>query len=127
MLKLVNVSRQRCVPYGRGRQFYELRVNERFLCEVEHCFEDGASELLRRAADALDKVDPPSSSGPYISKTVTTKVRLYNKDYGDNRICKCGHTYDRHFDGFEHPDHQAVGCKYCDCYTFERHEDAEPN
>jgi len=44
---------------------------------------------------------------------------MYDPDYGDQRECKCGHTYERHFDGYE--DNDAVGCKYCrydDCEGF---------
>lgn len=40
----------------------------------------------------------------------------YNPNYGDNRICNCGHVYERHFDSYE--DNEAVGCKYCNCFEF---------
>lgn len=56
---------------------------------------------------------------PYIEKQVITVVRLYNPDYGDKRVCVCGHTYGRHFDHYEDEGHQAVGCKYCSCYNFQ--------
>lgn len=36
---------------------------------------------------------------------------LYDKDFGDNRDCECGHPYYRHFDTYE--DMSPVGCKYC--------------
>lgn len=62
---------------------------------------------------------------PYIIKTVASEVRLYNPDFGDDRICKCGHPYHRHFDPFEEPEEQDVGCKYCGCYNFE--EVGDPN
>ena len=55
---------------------------------------------------------------PYIEKEISHTVRLYNPKYGDNRVCVCGHVYDRHFDPFEEPEDAAVGCKYCSCYTF---------
>lgn len=42
--------------------------------------------------------------------------RRYNPNYGDNRICICGHTYDRHFDSYDNM--AAVGCKYCGCNNF---------
>lgn len=60
---------------------------------------------------------------PYIIKSVVTRYRLYNPKYGDHRICECGHTYERHFDGFEPELHKAVGCKYCRCYTFKERVD----
>jgi hypothetical protein len=53
---------------------------------------------------------------PYIEKEVVTKVRLYNPKYGDDKICKCGHPYYRHFDTYENM--EAVGCKYCGCFEF---------
>lgn len=36
----------------------------------------------------------------------------YDETFGDNRVCKCGHTYYGHYDV---PD----GCKYCPCQKFE--------
>jgi len=36
---------------------------------------------------------------------------VYDKDFGDDRDCKCGHPYYRHFDTYE--DMAPVGCKYC--------------
>ncbi len=53
---------------------------------------------------------------PYKETSVTTIVRSYNPDYGDNRVCKCGHLYERHFDPYENMEN--VGCKYCRCYDF---------
>lgn len=40
----------------------------------------------------------------------------YDPDFGDNRICECGHPYHRHFDSYEN--WAPVGCKYCGCYAF---------
>ncbi len=59
---------------------------------------------------------------PYIELTVTTVERKYNPNYGDDRKCKCGHTYYRHFDSYE--EMYPCGCKYCGCFTF---EEATPN
>tara|TARA_R110000851_G_scaffold81495_1_gene179056 strand:+ start:166 stop:552 length:387 start_codon:yes stop_codon:yes gene_type:complete len=56
------------------------------------------------------------SNEPYITETETITHRRYNPDYGDDRVCTCGHAYDRHFDSYE--DNRAVGCKYCQCDTF---------
>lgn len=55
---------------------------------------------------------------PYIEQTeiVINRDRKYNPNYGDNRECECGHTYDRHFDSYEKM--EACGCKYCECFTF---------
>lgn len=56
------------------------------------------------------------SNEPYIYKQRVITEMLYNPEYGDNRICVCGHTYHRHFDSYENM--EACGCKYCECYTF---------
>lgn len=56
------------------------------------------------------------SNDPYINVVLSSTKRLYNPDYGDNRVCKCGHTYYRHFDSYE--DMDACGCKYCGCDSF---------
>lgn len=60
---------------------------------------------------------------PYLEETII--VRKYNPKYGDDRICKCGHPYYRHFDSYPNIYHEvmeAVGCKYCSCFTFEEEE-----
>lgn len=54
---------------------------------------------------------------PYLEKIVTTTEYSYNPKYGDDRICKCGHSYYRHFDTYEQMSN--VGCKYCQCHHFE--------
>ncbi len=56
---------------------------------------------------------------PYIERTevITVTHRDYNPNYGDDRTCICGHSYYRHFDTYEQM--SAVGCKYCQCFTFE--------
>ena len=41
---------------------------------------------------------------------------VYDPEFGDDRVCVCGHPYHRHFDSYE--DMEPVGCKYCDCETF---------
>lgn len=41
----------------------------------------------------------------------------YDSEFGDDKSCKCGHPYYRHFDTYEHM--YPCGCKYCECYTFE--------
>ncbi len=58
---------------------------------------------------------PSSIEKPYIIGNVNIEYR-YNPQYGDNRICECGHPYYRHFDTYE--DMISIGCKYCECYEF---------
>jgi len=57
---------------------------------------------------------------PYIKIERTVIELKYNPQYGDKRICICGHTYYRHFDTYE--DMLAVGCKYCMCREFKEAE-----
>lgn len=59
---------------------------------------------------------------PYLIELV--EVRKYNPEYGDDRMCKCGHVYHRHFDTYE--EMLPIGCKYCECYTFEPTPEATP-
>jgi len=53
---------------------------------------------------------------PYIEETEVIVHRRYNPNYGDNRVCNCGHEYSRHFDSYENM--SDVGCKYCACGDF---------
>ena len=53
---------------------------------------------------------------PYLKKVIKRVVKLYNPNYGDERICVCGHQYYRHFDTYDRM--RAVGCKYCYCHKF---------
>lgn len=43
----------------------------------------------------------------------------YNPYYGDGRMCRCGHSYDRHFDLSEYTDdYCSCGCIHCSCNEF---------
>ena len=53
---------------------------------------------------------------PYLIKRIVIKKKVFNPKFGDEKECKCGHTYYRHFDTFD--DMAAIGCKYCQCYKF---------
>lgn len=53
---------------------------------------------------------------PYLIEVSIEREYKYNKNYGDDRICACGHPYYRHFDTYE--EMEAVGCKYCGCSGF---------
>jgi hypothetical protein len=37
---------------------------------------------------------------PYIEELIIDTERKYNPKYGDDRICKCGDPYYRHFDTY---------------------------
>ncbi len=56
------------------------------------------------------------SEKPYIETRRVVIDKKYNPNYGDDKICECGHPYYRHFDSYE--DMYNCGCKYCPCYEF---------
>ena len=80
---------------------------------IETLFASALRCALQRDLIGTDIMD---NQQPYIEEEVVTIERRYNPNYGDDRVCECGHTYYRHFDPWE--DMRAVGCKYCDCYIF---------
>ena len=53
---------------------------------------------------------------PYIITERVIVDKVYNIHYGDDRICKCGHPYYRHFDTYA--EMENIGCKYCPCWEF---------
>ena len=57
-----------------------------------------------------------SPDSPYLKYEYKVVQKCYNPNYGDDRICTCGHTYIRHFDSYENM--TATGCKYCNCAEF---------
>ena len=73
--------------------------------------------------ETMDKEKYINPHSPYLLRKDSSgqTYECYNKEYGDNRICKCGHKYFRHFDTYDN--YEPVGCKYCAC---ERFEEAEP-
>ena len=58
------------------------------------------------------------SNDPYLVSINVKTVLKYNPKYGDEKICKCGHPYYRHFDTYD--EMFACGCKYCQCLEFKK-------
>jgi hypothetical protein len=79
-----------------------------------HSVDELSSQVIKSGPDA-----------PYIETEVVVKAvfREYNPDYGDGKLCKCGHSYYRHFDSYENM--APVGCKYCGCHTFVQAEEID--
>lgn len=73
------------------------------------------AEIIRTIIRGM-KEEKMKEEKPYIIETITIQKKKYNPNYGDNRMCVCGHTYYRHFDPWD--DMEAVGCKYCGCQQF---------
>ncbi len=59
---------------------------------------------------------------PYLQKARVLVDRKYNPNYGDHRLCLCGHSYHRHFDSYDAM--RDVGCKYCACTDFKEDPDS---
>ena len=55
-----------------------------------------------------------SKDNPYLEYFI--KIKKWNPDYPQDKLCKCGHPYYRHFDSYE--DMEPCGCKYCECHDF---------
>lgn len=78
-------------------------------------------DQLQQLTKALAEMDqhesrhhPVCSSGPRYFDASDPK--LYDKAFGDERVCMCTHQYYRHFDTYEQM--RPVGCKYCECRVF---------
>ena len=69
-------------------------------------------EYLKSLIEDYERGEFDVKEAPYLIEH--EMVMKYNPDYGDGRICECGHPYHRHFDSYE--DMEAIGCKYCGCY-----------
>lgn len=76
--------------------------------------EDGTFLFGDEDSNVENKLIDAKEEFPYI-KTKFSKYS-YNPEFGDDRICECGHQYHRHFDSYNQMD--PVGCKYCECYIF---------
>ena len=57
---------------------------------------------------------------PYLFEEKIVHVRKYNINFGDHRICKCGHPY---YDHFIEPEMVPMGCELCDCIVFMEKEE----
>jgi hypothetical protein len=55
----------------------------------------------------------PAPEPPYLEVIKTETVATWNPNFEQLAPCLCGHTYERHFDGYD--DNSGVGCKYCMC------------
>jgi len=64
----------------------------------------------------LPSEEPRKQEPTYLTTEETIIHHNYNPNYGDERVCKCGHSYYRHFDTFD--EMNSVGCKYCPCNNF---------
>lgn len=59
-----------------------------------------------------------------LSKVSIIGYAPYDSTFGDDKKCRCGHPYHRHFDSYDHM--RPVGCKYCRCDHYEEPIDMTP-
>ena len=67
--------------------------------------------LMKRLIQDYENGVLPDTKAAYIVSYSVNIHREYNPLFGDNRECKCGHVYYRHFDSYEG--------MYCGCQCFE--------
>jgi hypothetical protein len=77
--------------------------------------EETISEM-KKIISEFEKKKIDKKESPYIEEITVRVKKKYNPNFGDNRECKCGHPYHRHFDSYEQM--STVGCKYCQCFYF---------
>jgi len=85
-----------------------------WICEA--CWEHAYVDIMEYPEHFVFRPQVADSDSPYIVTERVVKDRHYNPNYGDDRICKCGHPYYRHFDTYE--EMYPCGCKYCECFEF---------
>ena len=70
--------------------------------------------MILNLVDRLNNKLKESWDTPYLLEVDI--AYMFNPAFGLNRMCVCGHTYERHFDS--DGSYAPIGCKYCDCYRF---------
>lgn len=88
--------------------FYEQSITEVEKAQIEaelRAAEDGKPVSAERYREIIRSL---------LEKVPVYGYAPYDPNYGDDRLCKCGHPYYRHFDTYE--DMAPVGCKYCNHY-----------
>lgn len=111
--------------FGRLQRIPEIQrsPDREYACQMAKQVATGALETAEVYAKVMVAeqtyritVTHNVNAQPYLKKVVSTTQYTYNPNYGDDRICQCGHPYYRHFDSYE--DMEPVGCKYCGCMGF---------
>lgn len=92
----------------------EFPLKDVYHCQRQDSLLDQLNDVIY-LANRLGCYDAADFIKDKLEESAMTK-RLYNRDYGDDKICICGHPYYRHFDTYENM--RPVGCKYCDCQEF---------
>ena len=68
-------------------------------------WKDKPHRLIFDLCARIEELEAPDTQElPYLITTRTVVDRKYNPNYGDDRVCVCGHPYYRHFDTYEEMD-----------------------
>jgi hypothetical protein len=101
--------------------FYDEVIAQKYKTTIDNTVRIEKKEhQIKRIKDMWEEFDAEfigSTTEPYLRYRRLDVVEMYNPNYGDNRMCKCGHAYARHFDLYE--SESAGTCKYCGCTKFE--------
>ena len=96
-------------------------MKERLIKEFERLAKLSHAELVTEARKEKDLSPPLLEIIHRLEKIVLIEKAsvppAFDPNFGDQKLCVCGHPYFRHFDTYD--DMYPVGCKYCPCQTFE--------
>ena len=72
-----------------------MMIKKEIYLEMKKLIADYESEQLNKE-NITNNIEQP-----YIEDINIRKVKRYNPNFGDNKNCKCGHSYYRHFDTYK--------------------------
>lgn len=100
-----------------------MKIKQNYFIEIVD--EEGYDRQFIKADLVRASYRKPGPDSPYRETVleVIGVLKEYNPDFGDNRLCECGHAYCRHFDSYEGM--APVGCKYCGCDEFRLKKEVE--
>jgi len=75
--------------------------------------DEGGDGTAAEPADDLSGNTGPLTGHVTERRPSPSEPTAYDPNFGDDRLCQCGHEYYRHFDSYEKM--SPVGCKYCSC------------
>jgi len=64
----------------------------------------------------LQELEDLKIQKPYIETYRLTLQKEYDPNFGDQKVCQCGHNYDMHFPAFSK---KITSCKFCNCRIFQ--------
>ena len=78
---------------------------------------------MLRASEEINDLEAKIKQISHLQEFGYNIDEKYDPEFGDDKSCKCGHPYYRHFDTYE--DMYPCGCKYCGCRTFDSPENPQ--